>query len=180
MSKHRPEHTAPADLFYNEEEAAKYTSNSRMIHIQSQMTERCLELLALPQKENESAAATDSLAVEPHLLLDIGCGSGLSGSILEQAGHFTVGVDISKDMLEVGRQNVKGDLLVGDIGQGFGFRAGMFDGAVSVSALQWLCYSDKKEHRANKRLGDFFQSLYRCLRRGARYESNLFSSCFSV
>ena len=30
----RPEHTAPPEIFYNEEEARKYTTNSRMIAIQ--------------------------------------------------------------------------------------------------------------------------------------------------
>lgn len=30
---HRPEAVAPADVFYNEEEAAKYTINTRMINI---------------------------------------------------------------------------------------------------------------------------------------------------
>lgn len=34
----RPEHTAPADIFYNEEEAAKYTTNTRMIAIQEALT----------------------------------------------------------------------------------------------------------------------------------------------
>jgi 18S rRNA (guanine1575-N7)-methyltransferase len=37
-----------------------------------------------------------------------------------------------------------------------------------VSALQWLCYSDKKDHKSTRRLNSFFTSLYRCLRRGAR------------
>ena len=31
----RPEDTAPPEVFYNEEEAAKYTSNSRIIGIQA-------------------------------------------------------------------------------------------------------------------------------------------------
>jgi 18S rRNA (guanine1575-N7)-methyltransferase len=85
------------------------------------------------------------------------------------AGHSWVGLDISRSMLDVavGRE-VEGDALLGDVGQGFGFRAGTFDGAISVSALQWLCYSDKKDHRASRRLTAFFSSLYRCLRRGAR------------
>ena len=65
-------------------------------------------------------------------------------------------------------RGVDGDLCLSDMGQGFGFRAGMFDGAVSVSALQWLCYSDKADHRASRRLTAFFASLYRCMRRGAR------------
>jgi 2-polyprenyl-3-methyl-5-hydroxy-6-metoxy-1,4-benzoquinol methylase len=35
----------------------------------------------------------------PKMLLDIGCGSGLSGSVLEENGHFWVGIDISAAML---------------------------------------------------------------------------------
>ena len=31
----RPEHQAPPEVFYNEDEAAKYTTNSRMIAIQA-------------------------------------------------------------------------------------------------------------------------------------------------
>lgn len=27
-----------------------------------------------------------------------------------------------------------------DMGQGLPFRAGVFDGVISISALQWLCY----------------------------------------
>ncbi len=50
------------------------------------MSERALELLALP--ENEAL-----------YLLDIGCGSGLSGSVLEENGHMWVGIDISPAML---------------------------------------------------------------------------------
>jgi len=44
----RPEHKAPPDIFYNSDEAQKYTTNSRMIEIQTTMSERAMELLALP------------------------------------------------------------------------------------------------------------------------------------
>lgn len=37
-----------------------------------------------------------------------------------------------------------------------------------MSALQWLCNVDKKEHNPKHRLNVFFQSLYNCLVRGAR------------
>lgn len=33
----RPEHTGPPEFFYNEDEAKKYTNNSRMIEIQVRM-----------------------------------------------------------------------------------------------------------------------------------------------
>lgn len=152
----RPEHQAPPEVFYNEDEARKYTQNSRMIDIQVQMSERAIELLALPDDE-------------PRFLLDLGCGSGLSGSVLEDQGHVWVGVDISTAMLDVAvDREVEGDLLLGDLGQGMPFRAGAFDGAVSISALQWLCNADKSSHNPAKRLFKFFSTLYACLSRTAR------------
>ena len=50
------------------------------------MTYRALELLNLPLDE-------------PAILLDIGCGSGLSGEILDEEGYIWVGVDIAPSML---------------------------------------------------------------------------------
>jgi 2-polyprenyl-3-methyl-5-hydroxy-6-metoxy-1,4-benzoquinol methylase len=50
------------------------------------MTYRALELLNLPEDE-------------PSFLLDIGCGSGLSGEILDEHGYVWVGVDIAPSML---------------------------------------------------------------------------------
>jgi 18S rRNA (guanine1575-N7)-methyltransferase len=72
-------------------------------------------------------------------------------------------------MLEVAKENeVEGDLINLDIGQGFSFRPGSFDYAISVSALQWLCIAEKKSYNVNRRLKSFFVSLYKCLAIGAR------------
>ena len=46
----RPEHTAPANEFYDVTEASKYAQNTRMLQIQRQMSERALELLAMPAR----------------------------------------------------------------------------------------------------------------------------------
>mmetsp|Transcript_11102 Transcript_11102/g.28026 ORF Transcript_11102/g.28026 Transcript_11102/m.28026 type:complete len:175 (-) Transcript_11102:95-619(-) len=128
MGGDRPEHSAPPEVFYNEEEARKYTTNTRMVNIQESLTKRALELLALP---NDGT---------PKLLLDIGCGSGLSGETLTEEGHYWMGLDISRAMLGVAREReVEGDLGLHDMGQGLGFRQGTFDGAISISAVQWLC-----------------------------------------
>lgn len=62
--------------------------SSRMINIQLEMAERCLELLMLPEDET-------------CLLLDLGCGSGLSGSVAEDSGHVWFGMDISEPMLSM-------------------------------------------------------------------------------
>ena len=54
--------------------------------MQTKLTERALELLALPDDQ-------------PSFILDIGCGSGLSGQVISDNGHYWVGVDISAPML---------------------------------------------------------------------------------
>nr|CAG4643426.1 EOG090X0BBW [Ilyocryptus agilis] len=156
MSSGRPEHQAPPEIFYNEEEARKYTRNTRMIDIQLSMSERAVELLCLPEDQ-------------PCNILDLGCGSGLSGETLTDQGHTWIGVDISSAMLNVAKEKeVEGDLILGDLGQGLPFRAGAFDGAISISALQWLCNADQTTHNPAKRLYKFFSSLYSCLSRGSR------------
>ncbi|KAF7256293.1 hypothetical protein EG68_06706 [Paragonimus skrjabini miyazakii] len=156
MSHKRPESTLPPELYYNEKEAQKYTSNSHIIEVQTRITERAIELLALP--ENES-----------HTLLDIGCGSCLSGETVTEYGHEWIGIDISLPMLAVAKEReVEGDLVLGDIGNGLPFRSALFDGAISVSALQWLCNADRTEHNPVARIRKFFTSLYACLTRTAR------------
>jgi 18S rRNA (guanine1575-N7)-methyltransferase len=124
------------------------------------MTHRALELLDLSS---------------PSLILDIGCGSGLSGEILsgidpEEGGpHMWVGMDIAPSMLDVALQrDVEGDLMLADMGQGIPFRAGSFDAAISISAIQWLCNADSSEVSPTGRLSRFFNGLYASLKRGGR------------
>lgn len=151
----RPEHLAPPEIFYNDEESQKYATSSRMIDIQTKMAERALDLILLPDR--------------PSLILDVGCGSGISGEAISDRGHMWVGYDISQSMLHIAHEReVDGDLLLADAGQGLRFRPGTFDGCISISALQWLCNVDKRDHEPFKRLKVFFDRLYSCLRKGAR------------
>ena len=123
------------------------------------MTERALELLDLQS---------------PSLILDIGCGSGLSGEILteNEPSHTWIGVDISSSMLAIAKmhRDVDGDLMLGDIGQGLPFRPGSFDAAISISAVQWLCNAESAHDsdQPDRRLKRFFSTLYLALRRGGR------------
>lgn len=124
------------------------------------MTNRALEVLDLKT---------------PSLILDVGCGSGLSGEILsevppEEGGpHVWIGMDISQSMLEVARQRESdGDLFHADVGQGIPFRAGTFDAAISISAIQWLCNAESSDESPEGRLRRFFDGLYASLKRGAR------------
>ena len=56
----RPEEQAPPEVFYNETEARKYHSSSRIVGIQAELAERAIELLALPEDRRA-------------FILDIGC-----------------------------------------------------------------------------------------------------------
>ena len=72
----RPELTGHASLFYNERESKKYDSSSRMVSIQREITHRAIELLKL-----DSNSTTENGGSRPSLILDVGCGSGLSGQV---------------------------------------------------------------------------------------------------
>ena len=187
----RPELTGHASNFYNEREARKYNSSSRMINVQREITLRAIELLLLPSDQTS-------------LVLDIGCGSGLSGQVLEEQGHVWVGCDVSRDMLQVAHERMEdsfstkdnnekmndddddddsdededddeanerpstGDLMHHDMGTGLPFRPATFDACISISALQWLCYSNSAAQIPKRRLIRFFSSLYSILKKSAR------------
>ncbi len=233
MSIKRPEELgiSPA-AFYDTKEAKKYNESSRITHIQEELTNRAIELLALP-------------VGKAGYILDIGCGSGLSGKTLEKAGHYWVGCDISADMLSHAAARIQGeaegaaadsddsaeeedsegegeqvaqnygnakmgnteeasedededeyeydsqeenpnkkprypalvasrpvldggDVVQADMGQGLPYRPGSFDGVISISAIQWLCYSTSSDQDPKLRLNRFFSSLYSVLKRDAK------------
>lgn len=156
----RPEDIAPPEVFYNDVESKKYSSSSRVQHIQAAMTLRALELLNLPKNS---------------FVLDIGCGSSLSGEILTEEGHIWCGMDISPDMLAVGlTRESEGDLILQDIGQGIPFRAGTLDAAISISAIQWLCNADTSYNDPKLRLKRFFNTLFAALKKGGKFVAQFY------
>lgn len=180
----RPEHQGPPELFYDEREASKYSHNSRIIQIQKEMAERAFDLLGLAREgetEGESSSyemsdddfkdissSGESDAREefcPKVILDLGCGSGLSAQVIEEAGHVCIGSDISPSMLLL---NSCPDILQGDMGEGIPFRPGTVDGMISISALQWLFHSHRTRENPRNRLNTLFQTLRSALDRGAR------------
>lgn len=160
-----PERTAPAECYYDAKHSAEYHENSRIARIQPEITERALELLG---------------AASPSLILDLGCGSGLSGAVLARHGHAWIGVDIAPEMLAIAQsscndKNVGGSagcsvemraasLLLHDIGEPLPLREESVDYAISISAIQWLLESFKSEHNPRQRVRTFFRSLYRVVR----------------
>lgn len=156
----RPEELAPPEFFYNDIESKKYTSSTRVQHIQAKMTLRALELLNIPENS---------------FILDIGCGSGLSGEILTEEGHVWCGLDISPSMLATGiTRDLDGDLMLQDMGVGIPFRAGTFDAAISISAIQWLCNADTSYNDPKKRLMRFFNTLFASLKKGGKFVAQFY------
>lgn len=119
---------------YDVEEARSYTGRTRIAQIQRELTARALELLELPaadqcanvsiflytSKPNDRPAIKHNIVqnAQAPLLLDIGCGSGLSGEVLTEAGYDWLGLDIAPAMLRIAQQNqARGDLILADIGQ---------------------------------------------------------------
>lgn len=141
-----PELSGPAECFYNTENALKYENTSRIQEIQKEIARKCFDLLELEERG---------------LILDIGCGTGISGSVLSENNIEWIGVDISKGMLEICQsKNESIDQFRGDIGEGLCFKPGIFDGVISVSAVQWLFQSYDASHVPKKRIRTFFTSLY--------------------
>ncbi|KAH3679082.1 hypothetical protein WICMUC_001278 [Wickerhamomyces mucosus] len=157
----RPEQLAPPEIFYNDTEAVKYTSSTRVQHIQAKMTFRALELL--------------NLEPSSQMLLDIGCGSGLSGEILTEEGYIWCGMDISPSMLATGLdREVDGDLFLADMGNGIPFRPGSFDAAISISAIQWLCNADTTNSDPQRRTLRFFNTLFASLKKGGKFVAQFY------
>lgn len=95
---------AAADAHYDPSEAQRYTD--RNAQIQNDLASRCLELLCVSPRHK--------------LLLDLGCGSGLSAIAIEAAGHTWIGVDVAREMLLLAaadeRSGSCGGLIQGDLG----------------------------------------------------------------
>ncbi|EPR79459.1 Methyltransferase [Spraguea lophii 42_110] len=154
-----PEHEGPPELYYNEVRSQNYDNNSRINYEQRRLTEKCIELLECNDNKG--------------LILDIGCGSGISGDVLSKKNLSWIGVDISKEMLEINKDrnecnNKCIDTILLDMGEGLNFKPGTFSYVISVSAFQWLFFSNKKTEDPIRRIKIFFQTIFRLLKRGGK------------
>lgn len=92
----------------------------------------------------------------PSLVLDLGCGSGLSSREVQRAGGFCIGTDVSRNMLEGNQWAL--DLVQADMGQPSPFRHSVFDAVVSIGALHFL-FSRSTGLCPEQRLRNCFQCL---------------------
>lgn len=162
MPPPRPELENPPEVFYNATEARRYTVSTRIRTIQRQMTLRALELLNLPKPIPQASASGDTGSTGPSappvshsaLLLDIGCGSGISGDVLTEQGHAWVGVDISADMLAIAKEDeLRRYELIGaskeeDTNETCDFRGS--NTRVDTSHVKWGLIKDDEDEEDNE------------------------------
>jgi|ERR1712137_10219 len=97
-------------------------------------------------------------STEGGVILDVGCGSGLSTKILTQLNYIPIGMDLSLPMLNLARNEIQkpfNQLCVVDFSQHLPFRDCSFDLIISISAIQWLV--DVNNQKV------FFGHLYRMM-----------------
>ena len=140
-----------------------------------------IELITHPEVY---APIEDSFFLAEHLeycsglkVLDIGCGTGMSGSVLEDNGHTWIGTDLSESMLQEAFSNTSPSVLLQhDMGTSLPFRPGVFDGAISISAVQWLFSASNRDSNPRKRISTFFRTLHSCLSHGSRAVLQLYAT----
>ncbi|MQS14773.1 class I SAM-dependent methyltransferase [Streptomyces kaniharaensis] len=96
----------------------------------------------------------------PSLILDVGCGPGNFSNYLGSRGHCPVGIDISFEMLSVGRQRrgVHHPMVQGTM-ERLPFRSGIFDGLLIAYSLL---------HIPKKNVQSVLQELRRVIKANGR------------
>lgn len=107
------------EIYFSKQAAQAYDKSKRIQNIQKEMTERAIELLGISKGK----------------VLDAGCGTGISMSILTDFGFDVVGIDVSNPMVDIAKAKSFDARLMNL--QKTNFKNNEFDAIVSISTLQW-------------------------------------------
>ena len=148
VKKKRPEETYEKVLdYFREDILTQYATSKSMRKIQQKITSRALELMNFSRKDA--------------LILDAGCGPGFASMYLKELGYRVVGLDIISDFLyyyEIKDLNpVNADMCL------VPFKSNIFDGIISISALQWV-FKDNSDNKMKRNLINLITYFYSILR----------------
>ena len=152
IKKKRPEETYEKVFdYFRGEVLIKYATSKSMMKIQQKITSRALELLNFSKKDP--------------LILDAGCGPGFASMYIKESGYNVVGLDIIWNFLyyyEIKDLNpVNADMCF------LPFKPNIFDGIISISALQWV-YKDINDKEMKNNLINLITYFYSILKNNSR------------
>ena len=128
--------------YHTKEVAENYAKSSPIKKTQEKMTERAIELGNF--KKNS-------------LILDLGAGTGHSTKTLQKHGFETKAIDSSKEMIKQAKKRglevIKADM------RKLPFKEEEFDGAISISALQWLLQSPNAKENIKQVANELYKVL---------------------
>lgn len=84
------------DVFDSAAGAIAYSTKPHIRHTQLEMSERALELLGVPRQRGSKL-----------VILDIGCGNGISSEVVQRWGHECIGTDISLALLKLAHKDIE-------------------------------------------------------------------------
>ena len=148
-------------------------------------TSRFYDELYFPEQLKKHVIALS--LVNPDLgakVLDVGCGTGLLLEKLAQIDHLAVGVDISRNMLEVAKHRVdKGVMLVVADAEALPFKNESFEAVFLITVLQNLSNPVKglkEAFRVLNRGGKAFITFLKKAEGSSRFRQRLKISGFKV
>ena len=170
--------------YYDSQRSSQYTQHNALA--QRRLTWRTLDLLyrCNPNHNpnpNVNVAGRENVyekGLSNEVVLDIGCGSGLSAEFARayegQRGRvgFVIGLDRSPHMLALCDQREM-DCVLYDLAQPLPFRENSVNCVISVSAVHYVCHG-KKEEENESRASAFMKSLSIAMQENAAVSMQFF------
>ncbi len=136
--------------YFKGEELIRYAKSKSIMRIQEKITYRAIELIE-PKKN--------------WLFLDAGAGPGFSSIVLNELGYRVVALDFIPEFLYYYKFN-EINPIIADMCN-LPFRDNVFDGLISISALQWI-YRNINDNSMRNKLKRLFKSLEKIFKPNSR------------
>jgi 18S rRNA (guanine1575-N7)-methyltransferase len=123
-----PEINSTPEIYFNQNLVIQYFSSNRIIKVQTRLSFRALAILGILEK------------LGPNILVNLGCGTGVTEKLTPVEKNFTIGLDVSYFMMKIySRRTIMTESILLDIQITFlPFRPQCIDLCISVSCIQWL------------------------------------------